>query len=93
MKICKQGFLNTFVMPSPEGWGLCEWIVSIMAEQRGYSDNEIYTAIQESELSPDVKSLSESQVKNIFDWMVGKTFSGVTIGNAENQKITYTQPI
>ena len=34
--IAKRGYLDSFVKPTSEGGrGLCEWIVSIMTENRG----------------------------------------------------------
>ena len=63
-----------------------------MIETRGYSSTEIYDAIQASELDASIKALSKEHVKDICDYMIGKAFSGVTIGQDETQKITYTPP-
>lgn len=91
MQICKKGYLDIFVKPVSEGgWGLCEWIVSVMSENRAYSGKEIYDSIQDSELSVDIKALSLQDINTeIFPYMIGKTFSGVTIGKAQDEKITY----
>lgn len=93
MDICKEGYLNEFVKPQSEGgWGLCEWIVSVMTENRSYSRADIYAAIQGSTLDASIKALTEVQIGLIQEYMVGKTFSGVLIGNATNQQITYVLP-
>ncbi len=89
MKICKKGFLNDFVKSTADGgWGLCEWIVSIMTVQRGYTHSEIFTAIQSSGLDASIKALSKEQILEICEFMVGRTFSGVTIGRALDESIT-----
>jgi len=90
MDICKEGYLDVFVKPvSAGGWGLCEYIVSLMSENRAYAHTEIYAAIQASELDASIKALSPEQIRQNMDWMVGKTFAGVVIGRPENQTITY----
>lgn len=92
MKICKEGYLNNFIKPVAEsGWGLCEWIVSQMAEARAYTNNEIYDLIQISELDSQIKSLSKEQVKDVCNWMIGNDFNGVIIGDAHDETITYNQ--
>lgn len=93
MEICKSGYLDDFVKPvSEEGWGLCEWIVSQMTENRAYNHTEIYDLIQASGLDASIKALEKAQILSICDYMNGKTFSGVLIGLADNQKITYVLP-
>jgi hypothetical protein len=73
VNIVKQGRLDNFVKPQSEGgWGLPAWIISQMTENRDYSHQEIYTAIQGSELSNDVKALSEKDVQTIFKWMLAQ---------------------
>ena len=90
MQICVEGYLDDFVKPTSEGgWGLCEWIVSQMTENRAYSTKEIYDTIQSSELSPDIKALGYKDIIQISEYMIGKTFSSKTIGKATNQKITH----
>ncbi len=89
MKISKEGYLNNFVKSTADGgWGLCEWIVSIMTVQRGYTHSEIFTAIQSSGLDASIKALSKEQILEICKFMVGRTFSGVTIGKDMLQTIT-----
>ncbi len=89
MKICKKGFLNDFVKSTVDGgWGLCEWIVSIMTVQRGYTHTEIYTAIQSSGLDASIKALSKEHILDICKFMVGRTFSDVIIGRALDESIT-----
>jgi len=93
-KIVKQGYLNNFVTPVSEGgWGLCTTIISYMAENRSYTDNEIYLAISaDTGLTASVKALSFQEIEQIMDWMVGKTFkindTDITIVQTDN--ITYT---
>lgn len=90
LEICKRGYLDSFVKPTTEGgWGLPAWIVSIMTEKRAYTSGEIYAAIQASTLDASIKALAEEPIAQILKWMEGKTFSGVTIGNPKNEKITY----
>ena len=92
-KIAKKGYLDNFVKPSSEGgWGLCEWIVSIMTENRPYTSIEIYDTIQASELSPDVKALTPNDIKYIVQWMVGGYFSEVNIINSSQWEITISKP-
>jgi hypothetical protein len=90
MQICKNGYLNNFVKPTAEGgWGLCEWIVSIMTETKSYASTEIYEAILASNLDASIKALSYEDIKKVLNYMIGKTISGIQIGNAVNQNITY----
>ncbi len=93
MEICKNGYLNDFVKPTSEGgWGLCEWIVSIMAESRPYTHVEVKAAIDGSTLDASIKALSVENIKAICEWMQGKTFAGVTVGSAGKQRISYVPP-
>jgi len=90
MTICEEGFLNQFVKSVAEGgWGVPEYIVSIMAENRGYTIQEFYDTIQASGLDASVKALSLAQIRQICEWMVGKEFTGVEVGNYASQSITY----
>ena len=94
MQICKEGYLNIFVKPESEGGlGLCDWMATVMTETRAYSTSEVYAAVQNSGLHADVKALSQSQIKDILEWMIGKTFENVTFGRVTNQQITYIQPV
>lgn len=93
MDICESGYLNEFVKPVSEGgWGLCEWIVSQMTENRAYSHAEIHALIQASGLDASIKALNLAQILAVCDYMVGKTFSSITIGLADREKITYVLP-
>ena len=93
-EIVKQGYLNEFVKPTGDGgWGLCEYIVSLMAENRIYKDEEIYNAIQnDGELSADVKALKQKEIEQVMNWMEGKTFSGVAIVKTDTITYAYVAP-
>ena len=92
-KIAKKGYLDSFVKPTSEWWwGLCEWIVSIMTENRPYLSIEIYDVIQASSLSADVKALTPNDIKYITQWMVGGYFSEVNIINGSQWEITISKP-
>ncbi len=93
MEICREDYLNSFVTPEADGgWGLCEWIVSVMAENRVYTHVEIKEAIDASPLGAPVKALPVETIKDVCEWMQGKTFAGVTVGSAGKQRISYVPP-
>jgi hypothetical protein len=76
----KNGRLDSFITPTAQGgWGLCEWIIGQMSQNRIYTPQEIYTAIQSSALSSDVKALSLSEIDRIMTWMIGKTITGILV--------------
>lgn len=76
----KAGRLDAFVTPTAQGgWGLCEYIVSLMSQNRIYTPQQIYSSIQSSGLSADVKALTAEEIDRIMTWMIGKTISGIQI--------------
>lgn len=76
----KSGRLNSFITPTAKGgWGLCEYIVSLMSQNRIYTPSQIYSTIQSSGLNADVKALTEAEIDRIMTWMIGKTINGVEI--------------
>jgi len=83
---CIEGYLNTFVTPSPEGWGLDVTILSWIDTNKKMTHLEVYQAIQDSDLDVVVKALEADDIRKIMDWMVAQG----QIGKPENQTITYT---
>ncbi len=82
------GYLNEFVMPSPEGWALHITILSWISTDKRLTDSEVYGKIQASELDARIKALSLQDIKKIMVWMEQESL----IGKADAQEITYVIP-
>ena len=93
VSIAKRGYLDSFVKPTSEGGrGLCEWIVSIMTDNRPYPHPEVYEIIQASSLDASVKALTLPEIKDICEWMVWGYFSEIYIINQNQGEITISKP-
>jgi hypothetical protein len=90
MEYCIIGYLDEFVKPNPEGWGLDVTILSWLNTNKNMSHVEVWQAIQDDPQFDGTapRNLEQDSIKKIMEWM----FDHGMIGKPGNESITYTPP-
>ena len=89
MEIVKKGLLDSYMKPSPEGWGLPTTIVSYITEARSYPSSELYdTYKNDGSLQPEAKQLNYEEFKLILNDMFGNNYNGVVLVKRSQDGLT-----